>query len=403
MGVVRCKASAERFCAYSANGESRLAHRIVRAATLLAELGRLRAAQALVSQLRGSADEVHLAEAEYSIGVRVAGLGPATASLKGVVARNGRNHLAMKLVRSQIDMGDYKSAVETLAAHGMTWRMGDVPALLTRIALMCPELRPKISDIISEAASESGYRTDICQCMLSLKLADGTLEFHNYHDVGELRPPLPDDIPYQLFQYWDSEDVPEDVAACMRSWRNTDGAPAQIIFDSGAAERFLELDYDRRFVEAYGRCHHAAMKSDFIRLAFLYRRGGIYIDFDEVCVRPLWGEYQGWKHSSIVLVVARSTPATLQNGFIGAKPGCEIIKSALDEAITTLLSENRPQQPDVWHATGPGLVTRAFVRTMGSASSGVRTLPSTAHYRTISRDAPQLKYKSTQKGNWRLA
>ena len=89
-------------------------------------------------------------------------------------------------------------------------------------------------------------------------------------------------IPFRIVQFWDRPRVPADVMACMSTWRSQDAFEYEI-FDDSSARDFISCEFDRNHAAAYAYCHHPAMKADYFRLAYLWVRGGIYVDADEVC------------------------------------------------------------------------------------------------------------------------
>lgn len=356
----------------------------------LVRLGRLRAARALLAHLRPVSGPL-LAEAEHALLRRQGRIDAALAALRNALPQ--RPDLAPLLAQACLAAGEFRAADTALAGAGRT-------PLLAGIAVACPELRPTIGREVAAAMAAPSPPTAIAQAWLTLELAEGRIAPQRPVPSLELAPPNPRDIPFRVFQYWNSPQVPDDVAACLRSWTALGGVAEHVLFDDAAAEAFLLREYDAAHAAVFRRCYHPAMRSDFIRLAYLYRHGGIYADADEMCAGPLWGEYQSWKHAPAVLVLDDTIPAYLHNWFIAARPGARLLGAALEDVMARLDRPDAEARPDIWQSTGPGLVTRAFART---AAEEPAALLSVARYRRICRGDTRLAYKATPEGNWRMA
>jgi mannosyltransferase OCH1-like enzyme len=97
--------------------------------------------------------------------------------------------------------------------------------------------------------------------------------------------------------------------------------------------------------------------SDVMRYEILYEHGGIYIDADSYCVKPLedWlldcEAFACWEQEII-----RNN--LISNGFIGGVPGAKAWKMCIDEVATKDCAE----QELAWMITGPILVTDIFFK-----------------------------------------
>jgi mannosyltransferase OCH1-like enzyme len=97
--------------------------------------------------------------------------------------------------------------------------------------------------------------------------------------------------------------------------------------------------------------------SDVMRYEILYEHGGIYIDADSYCVKPLedWlldcEAFACWEQEII-----RNN--LISNGFIGGVPGAKAWKMCIDEVATKDCTE----QELAWMITGPILVTDIFFK-----------------------------------------
>lgn len=90
----------------------------------------------------------------------------------------------------------------------------------------------------------------------------------------------------KIVQYWDTNSIPEDVLKLMDSWKNIYG-DRYTRFDDERAKFFIESNFPESYIDAYCKCWHPAMKSDFFRLCYLWVNGGYYIDADEAAKSKL--------------------------------------------------------------------------------------------------------------------
>jgi mannosyltransferase OCH1-like enzyme len=118
-------------------------------------------------------------------------------------------------------------------------------------------------------------------------------------------------------------------------------------------EADLPDDLERR--EIYERLRQPAERSDMLRLELLKRHGGVYLDSDFECRRPLAPLLDG-----VEFFVADLKPNRVNNAIIGAVPGHRILERAI--------AELRPRQ--TWgivdkEGTGPLFLNRLLADETG--------------------------------------
>ena len=154
--------------------------------------------------------------------------------------------------------------------------------------------------------------------------------------------------------------------------------------------------------EAFARCRHPAMRSDYLRMCFVLAEGGLYVDADDV----LLGD--GWKHifrdgrlkvqplcyditSSGMVPAAEIWRADLptdgrifyvNNDPIAAPADHPVLRRALARATDRLLGEDR--LPEIQSTTGPGNLTAALAAHARELEAR-RALPSTSNCCTTGR------------------
>ena len=170
----------------------------------------------------------------------------------------------------------------------------------------------------------------------------------------------PAHIPASIAQFWDDAMPPQDILRLMQSWPEQNPGHSYIRFDKASAGAFLMARYAPDVVLAYRRAREPAMKADLFRLAWLYCEGGVYADADDRCLRPLADFVPPYAD----FVVYQEEYGTLGNNFIAAVPFHPVLGLALQLAVEAI---NRGDDDLLWLATGPGLITRSFVRMVSTS------------------------------------
>jgi predicted Zn-dependent protease len=170
----------------------------------------------------------------------------------------------------------------------------------------------------------------------------------------------PGRIPAGIAQYWDEATPPADVARLMQSWPEQNPGHRYVRFDTAAAAAFLAGHCTRDVQQAFRRAREPAMKADLFRLAYLFCEGGVYADADDRCLRPLAAVLP----AGADFVLYQEEYGTLGNNFIAAGRFHPVLGLALRLAVQAI---NRGDDDLLWLATGPGLLSRAFVQALAAS------------------------------------
>lgn len=173
---------------------------------------------------------------------------------------------------------------------------------------------------------------------------------------------LDDVIPRLMHQIWlGPRAAPEDW---MRSWRDAHPVWAYRIWreDDVAA---LGLQNE----ELYRRCCDDGLfdaAADVVRAEILLRSGGVYVDADSICRRPLDGAAFLEAGFFATLEPTPLAEELITNAFMGARPEHPVLQRYV--AALSTVDEPRPQ----WRRTGPLQLTAAV---RSGTESDVRILP----------------------------
>lgn len=100
--------------------------------------------------------------------------------------------------------------------------------------------------------------------------------------------------------------------------------------------------------EAYGHARHDSERSNILRYLVLRARGGVYVDTDFECLKPIDPLLEG-----LDFFVGESAPGRVGSAIIGAVPGHPILEQATSEA--------RPREGPVYDKAGTGPLFLAAV------------------------------------------
>lgn len=233
-------------------------------------------------------------------------------------------------------------------------------------------------------------------------------------------------VPKVIVQFWDdSTAIPTDVAECLDSWRSAGRAYGftHILFDNASSERFIARLLGRPFADAFVRCPHPAMRSDYFRLCYVFSVGGFYVDADEV---HSGGDLPFWFHDDRLKVqplcydtltetmvpgdVFRERPYPsshwifyVNNNPLIAPARHPVVELALRRATRILLGGG-PERFDVQATTGPGNLTRSLVEhalALGPTAPEDRDFVFLPNWDAFSTSRWPLSYRDDER-NWRL-
>ena len=231
-------------------------------------------------------------------------------------------------------------------------------------------------------------------------------------------------IPKLIIQYWhDPEDLPVDVLNCLKSWSTLESIGfTKMLFNDELASKYISAHFGDRYVQAFDRCHHPAMRCDYFRLCFILLNGGFYVDADEkysgrqfddyfrdsrLKVQPLC--YDITTNTMVepqFFLSERKSSASwifyINNNPLISPPNHPVIHIALNRANRLLLADTG--KADIQSTTGPGNITASLVEYALSCEhanepKNFQILPD---WKEISTSVWPLSYRSDDR-NWRLA
>lgn len=184
---------------------------------------------------------------------------------------------------------------------------------------------------------------------------DGNLLLHflrglyNKNNLSNIFPSKELKIPKIIHQIWLGSPLPECFKELMQSWINAhlDGWQYMLWTDKEAAE--IEL-YNREF---YDQVENPGVKSDLLKMEVIYQYGGVYIDTDFECLRPL--DILHYTYDFYIGIQPLDSQF-LQLGFgiFGARSGHPILRHCIETIKNDWHEKGAPKK------TGPVHLTKSF-------------------------------------------
>lgn len=190
-------------------------------------------------------------------------------------------------------------------------------------------------------------------------------------------------IPRILIQFWDdTKTIPADVRKCIDSWQPFDKYGfKRLLFNDGCARDFITNNFSRHYLDAFEQCRHPAMRSDYFRLCYIYKKGGFYVDADDIYkgvdigawfnndklkIQPLCYDISTdlMVNAADFITTDKYSPNLIyyvNNDPIIAPPNHPLIRMALERSTRILLATGSNIK-DIQSTTGPGNLTASLVR-----------------------------------------
>lgn len=228
--------------------------------------------------------------------------------------------------------------------------------------------------------------------------------------------------PMKIVQFWDNlEKLPNDVKECMKTWsRIGEQGIEKLLFDKKQARDFINQKLGLRYVQAYDKCYHPAMQSDYFRLCYIFVEGGCYVDADDVYdgykIQYLFGDGR-LKIQPLCYDKAMNmmVPPPLFTKSGADAPGwifyfnnnpliaCNkhpIVERALIQATLFLERGVVNGLPEIQSTTGPGNLTKSIFDVVTESPGMKYTLLVLHNWENIARSKWELSYRNDAR-NWR--
>lgn len=148
----------------------------------------------------------------------------------------------------------------------------------------------------------------------------------------------------------DPESMNDDHASWRQSWIHHNPEWFMILWDKHNIAKF-----NSKYTEIISNCKNRAEISDILRIEILYRIGGLYVDIDFECLKPIDPLLENRK-----FLYVRHRANRIGNAIMASTPGAEYI-SLLHDRITDRYNSHGTVHNSA-HKFGPGFLTSLLPR-----------------------------------------
>jgi mannosyltransferase OCH1-like enzyme len=170
--------------------------------------------------------------------------------------------------------------------------------------------------------------------------------FERYYESNHYESKIPSEIPLIpkiLHQIWIGSSVPEKFKSLMEGWK---AMHPEWEYKLWTDETICELE---EINEAFFRASNIGSKADILRYVILFKYGGVYVDVDFECIKPL--DPFIYAHEFFAGIAGYDY---IGNAIIGSKKNHPIFKKLL----TIIDSWDNFQLQNPWIHTGPQIFTK---------------------------------------------
>ena len=228
--------------------------------------------------------------------------------------------------------------------------------------------------------------------------------------------------PRRIVQFWDDlNQLPLDVKECMETWRKLEQSGFELqVFNEDTAREFIKINLGSRYENAFDKCYHPSMKSDYFRYSYIFAKGGFYIDADDVyhgtSIDHLFedGRLKLQPFCYDIETAQMVSPSDFVNPVANklswifyfnttpliATRSHPIVERVLLNATKAL--ESVAELPEVQATTGPGILTQSIVEVIAKEKYPEETMLVLHDWEETSTSKWLLSYRN-DKRNWRLS
>lgn len=172
----------------------------------------------------------------------------------------------------------------------------------------------------------------------------------------------PGAIPRILHQTWKTERVPEAWRPLQRGWRERHPGWEYHLWTDADLRRLVERHY-AWLLPVFDGYAHAISRVDAARYLLLHRFGGVYVDLDFECLRPVDALLEGRElvlglepqaHAALPVVREHGLRRIVCNAFMASRPGHDFWEHVLRRLVA------HRHERDPIRAAGPCFLTHAL-------------------------------------------
>jgi len=157
--------------------------------------------------------------------------------------------------------------------------------------------------------------------------------------------------------------VPNKV---FNNWKKMAPEHKIIFFSFKDAAHFLEKCYNKDYKKYFNETGYAPYKSDFFRICFLYKYGGIYSDIDNIPLCDTNKFYEPYTNIKFITSLSLNNNSCAQAIIISTREN-PVLKHSLDEYITTYNSEYDIHND--YSLSGPKILYKSIVKLLSENNS----------------------------------
>ena len=176
-------------------------------------------------------------------------------------------------------------------------------------------------------------------------------------------------IPKIIHQIWLGSPLPERCRVLQQSWIKHHPDWQYILWTEKEIQAFGLTN-----ATIYNASKNYGEKSDIARYEILYRIGGLYVDTDAECLKPLDVLHHCF---DFYVGIGYGEDAQVWNGQLAATPGHPILRHCINTIQGRIPAIN---SYEVFSNTGPLLFTKCFFESLPSCSGPLVALPVTYFY-----------------------
>lgn len=230
--------------------------------------------------------------------------------------------------------------------------------------------------------------------------------------------------PQRIVHFWDNLNrLPGDVGECIATWEKADKQGFErLLFDKHQAEEFIHQRLGQRYADAYNKCYHPAMQSDYFRLCYILVEGGCFIDADDVfheapiqylCddgrlkLQPLCYDVETHMMVPPSLFLIPGANASGWIFYFNMNPliagsGHPLIDRALAQATLNLEKDFTSGLPEVQATAGPGNLTQSIFDAATEGEAVEQNILVLHDWEQLATSKWPLSYRNDAR-NWRLS